>query len=498
MRTLVIAISSLLCVSGVAGCNAKGSAPAPATTSAPPAIANAVAPKPQAKVNLMAAMPPAIVVYTSQVDGKRAVGATPEDSRTPPVALSTAGVDTTFAAVIGGRRALLVEHAADTSIAALVAVRGDGAERSSLGSFPLAQYVAVAQAKDAGDATVVELARTGSEVHDVFALQTSAPPRLLAAASTLVAVAAGRAAVSTGGNLRSMKLDGSATIALGPGDGRDRVADVKGDRVLYTTHGGRGGDVRVIGIDGTNPVAVGKPNVDENAVSLTAQRILFVRTTADGASIVSTALDGKDEQVLTPPALGAAPIKVTADGQVLFGNAAGALYAVAATGGATRLLDPTAGTNVVISAVQAGMVVYRCDTPHWPALRAVKLDGTGLVSLVEAVPQVPFFASLTSDGRVVYYRSLSGQLEGGAIFSVKLDGTDVRPLGTTVAGTDGMPLPSGPVDQDFEGVTPSGRLILESEFSNMNGSQLVVAAGDHDGAQLLPGASQVRFAALIP
>jgi hypothetical protein len=128
----------------------------------------------------------------------------------------------------------------------------------------------------------------------------------------------------------------------------------------------------------------------------------------------------------------------------------------------------------------------------------VKLDGTGLVSLVEALPQVPFFAALTADGRVVYYRSLSGQLEGGAIFSVKLDGTDVQPLGTTIVAADGTPLPSGPLDQDFEGVTPNGRLILESEFASMNGSQLVVAAGDHDGAKLLPGASQVRFAALIP
>jgi hypothetical protein len=414
------------------------------------------------------------------------------------VVLSAAGVDTTFAAVIAGRRALLVEHAADASIAALVAVRGDATARVSFGRLPAAEYAVVKQAKPAGDGAVVELGRTGLDVSDVFALQPGALPRLLAAGSTLVAVSADRVAVSTGGNLRSMKFDGSATVALGPGDGHDKVADVKEDRILMTTHAGVSGDVRVVGIDGSSPVEVGMPNVDETAVSLAAQRIVFVRKTAAGATLVTTAIDGKDERTVTPAALDATPIQVTCDGEILFGNPMGALYAVGVTGGgAPRLLDATAGTNLQIGTVQGGTVVYRCDTPHWPALRTVKLDGTGLVSLVESLPQVPFFAALT-DGRVVYYRSLSGQLEGGAIFSVKLDGTDVRPLGTTIAAADGTPLPSGPLDQDFEGVTPSGRLILESEFASMSGSHLVIAAGDHDGAKLLPGASQVRFAALIP
>jgi hypothetical protein len=497
MRKLVVAVLSLVSVSGVGGCTAKSAAPAPAATAAPSPTTAAASPA--RAVLSPIAVTPAIVLYTGKIDGTRTIGATPEDASTPPVVLSAAGVDTSFAAVLAGRRALLVEHAADTSIASLVAVRGDGGARVSFGRLPAAQYAVVKQAKSAGDGAIVELGRTGLDVSDVFALQPGAAPRLLAAGSTLVAVAADRVAVSTGGNLRSMKLDGSATVALGPGDGHDQVADVKGDRILVTTHAGASGDVRVIGIDGSNPVDVGTPNVDETAVSIAAQRIVFVRKTAAGATIVTTAIDGKDEQTVAPLVLNATPIQVTADGQILFGNPMGALYAVGVTAdSAPRLLDATAGTNVQIGTVQGGTVVYRCDTPHWPALRAVKLDGTGLVSLVETLPQVPFFASLTADGRVVYYRSLSGQLEGGAIFSVKLDGTDVRPLGTTIAAADGTALPSGPLDQDFEGVTPSGRLILESEFATMSGSQLLVAAADHDGAKLLPGASQVRFAALIP
>jgi hypothetical protein len=169
--------------------------------------------------------------------------------------------------------------------------------------------------------------------------------------------------------------------------------------------------------------------------------------------------------------------------------------AVDANGGMVRMLDPNAGSNLQVGIVTAGLVVYRCDAPHWPSLRVVRLDGTGLVTLCESLPKLPFFSTLTN-GRVVYYQALAGQAEGGRLFSVALDGSDTRPVGASVSGTVAGQL--GPSDQDFEVMTPSGRFVLESEFEPLSGSHLVIASTANDSASVLPGATAVRFAALIP
>jgi len=501
MRKLHV-VALLLTVSAMAACKSKDAAPsgpesvAPATPASPTVAGD---PAPTA-TGAAPTAPPSFVVYTGSSGAIRNVGATIEDGSAPPVALSAAGIDTTFAGVVTGRRALLVEHKADKTLDAVIAVRGDGAGRTSLGSLPAGKYAAFKQVRSEGDVVVVEASRAGNEkATDVLALRAGAAPRVLAADSTLVAADAKRAAVMTSGNLRSLTLDGATTTPLGGGDGHDRVAEVKDSRILLTVHTATSDDVRTIGIDGGTPIAFGKPDVDETAFAFGAgTRVVFVRKSADGqVSLVSAAATGKDEQVLTSPAADVAPAHVTAAGDVLY-RAAGSMLAVSMNGGAAaRVLDPAVGTNIQIGAVQDNLVVYRSDSPNGPALRAVKLDGTGLTVLCEGVPQIPFFAGMTSSGRVVYYRALAGQQEGGRLFSIKTDGSDLRPIGTGVAGADGKPLVVA--DQDFEARTPAGRLIVESEFiTGGGGSQLVVASHDTDSAKLLPGASHVRFAALIP
>lgn len=488
MRTLVLAATSLLLVSTAAGCSNKEPTPAPPANSP---IGAAPLPAPAA------AAPPAYVVFTGQSGAARTVGAVIEDASAAPIALSTAGVDTTFAGSMPGKRAVLAERAADKSIVAIVAARIDTGERTNLGTFPAGKYADAPRIEAAGDTLVIELARVGSAAHDVVALRAGAPVTL-AEGATLVGAAKAHAAVLAGGNLLGVKLDGSGKVTLGAGDGHDEVAGVQDDRVLLTLHAGASGDVRLTGIDGSGKIDFGKVDVDESAVGLTSQRVVYRRRTAAGAVLVSAPLDGKSEQALTDAPLDAKPIRVTADGQILFGSAAGAFMAVGANGGAARVLDANAGTNVRIGAVRDGQVVYTCDVPHWPALRVAKLDGSGMVSLLEEPPSVPFFAGFMPGGRVVYYRSLAGQIEGGRVFSVKLDGTDRRPVGTAVTGADGKALPSGPADQDFEAITPSGRVILESEFEvGSGGSQLVVGSTENEGARLLTGADHVRFAALV-
>jgi len=493
MRTLVLAATSLLLAAAVAGCNARESAPAPAGKIG---SIGPVGPAVQA-----GAPAPAFVVFTGRAGAIRTVSAVIEDASAPPVSLSTAGVDTSYVGVIGGRRALLAERGGDGSIAAIVAAAVDGTSRATLATFPAGKYADAVQGGSSGDTVAVELATAFGSAHDVVTLHAGEAPALLAADASLVAVASGRAAVLAGGNLESMALDGAGVIQLGGGDGQDQLVEQRGDRLLLTTHAAGSAGVRVTRIDGTGAVDLGQPGVDERAVALTdTQRLVYLRKTAGGAVLVSAALDGKDEQVLSAPDLDARPIKVTADGQIFFGSAAGAFLAVAASGGAPRVLDPSAGSNVRLGAVHAGQALYVSDTPHWPSLRAAKLDGTGVTTLLEQAPQLPFLGGVMPDGRVVYYRSLAGQLEGGHVFSVRLDGSDRRPVATSVAGSDGQVLSGGPEDQDFEVITPSGRLILESEFElTGGGSQLVVGAADQDGARVLSGAmTYVRFAAIVP
>ena len=487
MRSLFFAAS--LAVIGVAGCDAKDNAPAPPPTTSP---------APSTRPAAVSARGPATVIFAGKVDAARTVGAVLADATRPATMLSAPGVDTVFASALPGRRVLLVEHAPDGSIAALVSANVDSGARSPLGKLPAGQYRAVDKARSAGDLLVVELARFGSSQSDVLTRSPGEEPRLVAALARLVAVNADRVAVVGGGNLRSLKLDGTGAIALGGGDGHDKVADVRGDRILVSTHAGGAGDVRAVDIGGGGAIDLGQPDADEQAVAFTdAGRIVFTRRTPAGAVLVSAAPDGKDTTVLTTPDLDARPLRVIGD-RVLFTSAKGALLSVSESGGAPTVLDPAAGANVRIGALRGAQIFYVCDTPHWPALRVASLDGSGVVSLQEEPPVLPFFSGVTDDGRVVYYRSLAGQIEGGRIFSVKLDGTDRRPVGTAVSTADGTPTGKGLADQDFEAITASGRLILETEFAGKGeGSNLLVGAADSDAARLLPGTARTRFVALV-
>lgn len=497
--TLVLAASSVL-LAALMGCDSKGTAPSttPSPTAAPKPtqeaapVADRAAPSGVVRV-------PAMVVFAGREGSTRTVGAVIEDGGKPSVALSAAGVDTTFASAISARRALLVEHAEGGSIAGLVAVRATDGSRADLGRLPAGQYHAVEKTLEVGGAIVVELSRAeraGNAAHDVMVLRPGAEPKLLAATAKLAAAAGERIAIVVKGNLSSVKLDGTGSIALGGGDGHDEVVEARGDRILLTTHAGPGGDVRLARIDG-GAVDLGTPGAEEKAVAITeSSRVVYLRKTAGGAVLVSAGLDGTGESVLTAPELDARPFHVAGD-QIFFGGAGGALRAVSATQGAPIVLDPAAGKNVRVGAIGGGRIVYASDTPQWPALRAAALDGSGVTSLVEEPPAIPFFSGLMPDGRVVYYRALAGQIDGGRMFSVKLDGSDRRPIGTAVTGTDGKPMPAGPLDQDFEVITPSGRVILESEFEASGGSQLLVGAADKAAATILPGASHVRFTALI-
>jgi hypothetical protein len=308
-----------------------------------------------------------------------------------------------------------------------------------------------------------------------------------------VAVADGRAAVLDGatsstaiGRLRSVKLDGTSPVQLGGGDGEDRVAEVRDGTILLTVHAGGLGDVKTVRLDGTAALDYGFVITDEIAFGFAGERVVFAR----GGAVLSAGPAG-DERLYGP----GAPVAIGPAGQVLIATAGGALVSYAPDG-TSSAIDPTGGANARVAKWLDGRVVYTCDGTLSRSLRIARLDGGGATTLVEKERWLPYFAAV-AQGRVAFHRSLIADPEGGAMFSVKLDGTDLAPLGSAVIPLDGTTHPALS-DQDFEAVTPSGRLVLEAESEGVLGAQLIIANADSLSARELTPFGALRFAGLVP
>ena len=100
-----------------------------------------------------------------------------------------------------------------------------------------------------------------------------------------------------------------------------------------------------------------------------------------------------------------------------------------------------------------------------------------------------------TDGRVVFHRALAGQLEGGQVFSVNLDGGDLQALGTDVVGDASSLWPA--MDQDFETITPAGRVIFEAEFEGILDTRLLSTTAGSTKAWKITSANRIRFAGLV-
>jgi hypothetical protein len=421
---------------------------------------------------------PSTVVYTVGTLGGRSLTAVLEDGSAAPRTISAANADTTFVVTLPGRRVLGVEHADQgQNLARLVIVGLDGSRQALMTP---AGYQAAGAALPADDGVAVELIRTGTAGGTDLYVVRPASQTLLAARSNLVGVAGGRVAYLASGTLRSVRTDGTGDLALGTGS--DVVAQSVGDLVLFSS----GADARLARLDGLATVTI----AGAKAFALSnAGRILYTR--AD--SIFSSALDGSDERSLGT----GTPVLATPDGRLL-ALRDGALISIAAAGGDTRVLDPQAGTALQWVKQFGDRLVYTAETADSVGLRTARLDGGGATLLFQQEVTLPIATGVTADGRIVFHTVYVGQLEGGRILSVNADGSDLMGVGNDIYDPSGL-RQAAPADQDFEAITPSGRLIVEVEYEgNLYGSQLLQAGATSQTAQSLSELGAVRFSALIP
>jgi hypothetical protein len=425
--------------------------------------------------------PASTIVYHTGGYTDRGVVAVAEDGSHGAITLSQPGIKTQFVTALPAHRALLAEYNADQSIARLVSIATDATDRRVVAELPPAAYQNAFRVLPAGDALVVALVANGQEgPADIFVIRGGAALQV-AQGAQLVAADSYRVAYLAGGNLSSVAFDGSTILALGGGDGQDRIAEVGRGRILMTIHGG---DVRLVDLFG-RATTIATPET-ETAFGLTPQdRIVFTR----GSAVVSSASDGSDERVVNADAT---PVAIVADGRVVVRTSTGALVADGV------VIDPHVDSARSLQ-VAGSMAVYVAGDAGSSEIRSAHMDGSGVVTIyVQDLAQLSISA-LTSDGRVVFTVPNVGdpdQVSGGFLFSARLDGSDVSRIGTHVATATGASIP---IDQDFEAVTPSGRLVFEVEYKTGGvASQIAVGAAASTSAQQISQAPGARFAGLVP
>lgn len=486
-RTLALGTALSL----VVGCN--GSA-APAPTSEPAATLGALV-TPMQTATAVTPRAPVSIVYARLVASEpRQVAAILEDGSRPAARLSRPGVDSTFAGVLSGDRVLVAAHSEDASLVAIDLVSADGSGRRELGALRKGLYSKVIRAEADGEVAVVELARVGAPAtSDVVALRAGSAPVTLGQAATLVTVAAGRVALLAGGTVKSVKLDGSEVRVLGGADRQDKVIEVRGSRVLLTLHASGAGDVRIADLDGSH-VDIGTAGIDERAVGFAGDAQVVLTRAANGKrQIVAVGLDGKGERALSPADADAAPASLAPNGDVLYIKTTGELALAPLSGGQHRVLDAAPGAQARVAKIVGDRAFSVGIGPAGGLLRTSKLDGSGATELCNEPLWTPFFSAATGDGRVLFYRALAGRPDGGQLYSVRLDGGDLQPIGSSTRDADGTAL-GPPRDQDFEAVTPSGRIVLEAELQG-TASHLFVSAGGAD-ARRISDREHAKFAAL--
>ena len=405
------------------------------------------------------------------------------------IALTPAGARAEFGGT-AGKRVIYGVLAADGTLAAVRAVGLDGQGDAALGTLAPAAFRGLRGLHVTGDGSLVlELARA-SGARELRIARGSAPLAAFASGSWLgeaagvIAYLANAQSLGDGvGDVRAIRLDGSADRLLGAGGGDDQFHGFAGASAVLTAHRSGATEVRSVPLDGS----AAKVRAGSRGVLFFSGGALVA---ARGAALEK--LDASLAATTIALPAGTTALAVLPDGRVA-GFAAGSGLLAADSAKAT-VLDATDATSAlaahVLHTANGDRLVYTANGATGSFLRSARLDGGGAALLAEGHGQEVLFTSALSTGRIVFYKT-KGNEPGGWLHSVRAEGGDERMLGDGASGT------LTAADHDFGGVTKAGRIVFEAELVDHQPPQLFVVEPDGAVRGLTGGGSYATLSAIV-
>lgn len=424
-----------------------------------------------------------MVVYAqAENDGIR-LYAVAESADARPVVLTPAGERAVYCGALAGRRVIWASTDADFALTSLHAVDADGTGAVDLGPIrPSAwRWPKGAWAMPDGAILVQALRLDGSSDELLIARGGKVLPlasgAFLAASGGRVAFLAHRTSkAAAAGEIRSIRADGTQSLALGGADGRDLFHGVVDGSILLSAGGA---EVRLVSLDGT---VLRKRT---GSAGLLFQRGLLVAARGDAFEVLDRDLSA------TPLALasGAQVLALLDDGRVAAYLPGAGVVAAGAQG--SRVLDGFAA-GWVFGARQTGdHLVFTVNGGAGSFLRSARLDGSAAHTLAESHGREEvIFSGALPDGSVLFSRT-SGEEGGARLASARLDGSGERLLGDDATGT------SRALDQDIGGLTAAGRVVFEAELPEGRGPRLFIVEPKGEVRGLTGDGKYGTFAAIL-
>ncbi len=263
---------------------------------------------------------------------------------------------------------------------------------------------------------------------------SSAPPPPPPAAATVIY----NEYVGGLSDIYAVKADGTGRVTLAATPDSETAVQVVGDRLIYyrTTSGQQ--DLFSVKLDGTGTVPLATNPANEYFGGMVGSRFVYQRMRPDGlsADLYSVNIDGTGGLLLAGNIYSetcGGHFRIDGD-RIVFSSLAsggGDLYVIHGDGTGLTTLAANAMLKQPIAITQGKVVYYQRETDTTRTLHAVNLDGTGHAILTPTPG--PFFSQVADQGRLVFVAQTGSAPARYSLYSVRLDGTDMRALATNPA-----------------------------------------------------------------
>lgn len=261
---------------------------------------------------------------------------------------------------------------------------------------------------------------------------TAAPPP--ASVSTVVY----NQFVGTNSDIYAVKADGTGRVPLATSADPESAVMVVGDRLIYYRETSGQQDLFSVKLDGTGTVPLANTPAIELFAGMVGSRFVYQRMRPDGVSadLYSVNLDGTGGLLLASNIYSetyGGHFRIEGD-QIVFTSLAsggGDLYVIHGDGTGLTTLATNTKLKFPSKITQGKVVYYQAEAAGAQTLHAVSLDGSGHAQLTPAPGEV--FTQVADQGRLVYVVKTGSAPLRYSLYSVRLDGTDTRPLATNPA-----------------------------------------------------------------